>query len=420
MNELSFMKKKEYNAANSYIFCLEVYIMKPKFARRMSRFQESDLTPILRLAANPGIISFAGGLPAPELFPVEELKQISSRVLAEQGKRALQYSSSEGHLPLREKIAARSNKNFRTDLKASNVAITTGSQQSLDILGKMLLDEGDCVLCESPTYLAALSAFNACLPEYREVETDDDGMVSADLERALSSEKRAKIVYVIPDFQNPTGKTWPLQRRKDFMKIVSKYDVLVIEDNPYGELRFEGEILPSLKSLDTKGQVVMLGTFSKIFCPGLRVGWICGEEDLLASFGNLKQAADLHTSTLSQYEIDAYLSEYDIEEHIKKLISLYRKRRDVMLRSMEKAFPKEVTFTRPAGGLFTWVTLPEKVNARDLFLKALEKKVAFVPGGAFFPNGGHENTLRLNYSNMPPELIEEGIVSLGEALRDFL
>ena len=394
--------------------------MNKQFARRMIRFQESDLTPILRLAANPEVISFAGGLPAPELFPVEPMKKIAVRVLDEHGKRALQYSSTEGHLPLREKIAARTNKNLKTSLKAENIVITTGSQQSLDILAKMYVDEGDCILCESPTYLGALSAFNACLPAYREVATDGEGMVIADLEKALAEEKRAKLIYVIPDFQNPSGKTWSLERRKAFMEAVSKYDILVVEDNPYGELRFEGTTPPSLKSLDRKGQVVVLGTFSKIFCPGLRVAWVCGEPAFLESFCNLKQAADLHTSTLSQYEIDAYLAENDIEEHVRTLVSVYRERRDVMIRTMDEAFPSEVTFTRPEGGLFTWAEMPEKVNGRDLFMKALEKKVAFVPGGAFYPNGGHENTMRLNYSNMPPERIVEGIGRLGEALKEAL
>lgn len=394
--------------------------MNPQFARRMTRFQESDLTPILRLAANPEVISFAGGLPAPELFPVEDLKKVAVKVLDANGRRALQYSATEGHPPLREKIAARTNRNLKTSLTAGNVVITTGSQQSLDILAKMYIDEGDCILCESPTYLGALSAFNSCLPAYREVATDGEGMIIADLEKALASEKRAKMIYVIPDFQNPSGKTWSLERRKAFLDTVSKYDILVVEDNPYGELRFEGTTPPSLKSMDTRGQVVMLGTFSKIFCPGVRVAWVCGEPAFLESFCNLKQAADLHTSTISQYEIDAYLSDYDIEEHIKKLVSVYRERRDLMIRTMDASFPKEVVFTRPEGGLFTWTEMPEHVNARDLFLKALEKKVAFVPGGAFFPNGGHENTMRLNYSNMPPERIVEGIERLGAAIREYL
>lgn len=394
--------------------------MNPKFARRMIRFQKSDLTPILRLAANPEIISFAGGLPAPELFPVDAMKKISAKVIEEHGRRALQYSSTEGHLPLREKISARMNKNLGTSLTADNVVVTTGSQQSLDILAKMYINEGDCILCESPTYLGALSAFHSCLPAYREVETDDDGMMISDLEKALAEEKNPKLIYVIPDFQNPSGKTWSLERRKAFMEVVSQHDILVIEDNPYGELRFEGVTPPSLKSIDEKGQVVLLGTFSKIFCPGLRVAWVCASPNFLEFFCNLKQAADLHTSTLSQYEIDVYLSEYDIDEHVKKISAVYRERRDLMVKTMEEHFPSEVKFTRPEGGLFTWAEMPEGVNGRDLFMKALEKKVAFVPGGAFYPNGGHENTMRLNYSNMPPNRIVEGIQRLGAAIGEYL
>ncbi len=394
--------------------------MNKQFARRMERFLASDLTPILKAAANPEIISFAGGLPAPELFPVEEYKKIAAAVLDKDGRRALQYSSSAGHLPLRQKVAERTSGLLKTPLTAENIVITTGSQQSLDILAKMYINEGDCILCESPTYLGALSAFNSCLPSYREVETDDHGMVTADLEKALATEKRAKLIYVIPDFQNPTGKTWSLERRKEFMNAVSKHDVLVIEDNPYGELRFEGTMPPSLKSLDAKGQVVTLGTFSKVFCPGLRVAWVCADPEFLTYFCNLKEAADLHTSTLSQYEIDAFLSSYDLDAHVKKLIAVYRERRDVMVAAMTEHFPKSVTFTRPQGGLFTWAELPGKVNARELFVKALEKKVAFVPGGAFYPNPGHENAMRLNYSNMPPEKIREGVARLGEAMKEYL
>lgn len=394
--------------------------MNKQFARRMERFQASDLTPILKAAANPEIISFAGGLPAPELFPVDEYKKIAAAVLDRDGRRALQYSSSAGHLPLRQKVAERTSGLLKTPLTAENIVITTGSQQSLDILAKMYINEGDCILCESPTYLGALSAFNSCLPSYREVETDDHGMVTADLEKALATEKRAKLIYVIPDFQNPTGKTWSLERRKEFMNAVSKHDVLVIEDNPYGELRFEGTMPPSLKSLDARGQVVTLGTFSKVFCPGLRVAWVCADPEFLTYFCNLKEAADLHTSTLSQYEIDAFLSSYDLDAHVKKLVAVYRERRDIMVEAMAEHFPKSVTFTRPQGGLFTWAELPGKVNARKLFVKALEKKVAFVPGGAFYPNLGHENAMRLNYSNMPPEKIREGVARLGEAMKEYL
>ncbi|MFA6881509.1 MAG: PLP-dependent aminotransferase family protein [Aminobacterium sp.] len=390
------------------------------FAERMKNFQASDIAAILKVTADPEIISFAGGLPAPELFPIEELKEVVAQVLEKDGTKALQYSTIEGYAPLREKIASRMNRKYQTRLESGNIMITTGSQQSLDLLGKMLIDDGDVVLCESPTYLGALSAFNGYNPRYVEVETDDYGMVPEALEEALTREKRAKAIYVIPDFQNPTGKTWTVERRKAFMDVISRYDIVVIEDNPYGELRFKGEVPPSLKSFDKEGKVVLLGTFSKIFCPGMRIAWLCADGDIYEKFAYLKQAADLHSPTLSQYEINAYIDMYDLDAHVARLIDVYKKRCNVMIETMKVEFPSSVSFTIPEGGLFTWAILPETLSARDLLMTCLEKKVAFVPGGAFFPNGGHENTLRLNYSNMPPERIIRGIQLLGEAIKEHL
>lgn len=390
------------------------------FAERMKNFQASDIAAILKVTADPEIISFAGGLPAPELFPIEELKEVVAQVLEKDGTKALQYSTIEGYAPLREKIASRMNRKYQTRLESGNIMITTGSQQSLDLLGKMLIDDGDVVLCESPTYLGALSAFNGYNPRYVEVETDDYGMVPEALEEVLTREKRAKAIYVIPDFQNPTGKTWTVERRKAFMDVISRYDIVVIEDNPYGELRFKGEVPPSLKSFDKEGKVVLLGTFSKIFCPGMRIAWLCADGDIYEKFAYLKQAADLHSPTLSQYEINAYIDMYDLDAHVARLIDVYKKRCNVMIETMKVEFPSSVSFTIPEGGLFTWAILPETLSARDLLMTCLEKKVAFVPGGAFFPNGGHENTLRLNYSNMPPERIIRGIQLLGEAIKEHL
>jgi 2-aminoadipate transaminase len=390
------------------------------FAERMKNFQASDIAAILKVTADPEIISFAGGLPAPELFPIEELKEVVAQVLEKDGTKALQYSTTEGYAPLREKIASRMNRKYQTRLESGNIMITTGSQQSLDLLGKMLIDDGDVVLCESPTYLGALSAFNGYNPRYVEVETDDYGMVPEALEEVLTREKRAKAIYVIPDFQNPTGKTWTVERRKAFMDVISRYDIVVIEDNPYGELRFKGEVPPSLKSFDKEGKVVLLGTFSKIFCPGMRIAWLCADGDIYEKFAYLKQAADLHSPTLSQYEINAYIDMYDLDAHVARLIDVYKKRCNVMIETMKVEFPSSVSFTIPEGGLFTWAILPETLSARDLLMTCLEKKVAFVPGGAFFPNGGHENTLRLNYSNMPPERIIRGIQLLGEAIKEHL
>lgn len=390
-----------------------------KFSRRMEKFQVSDIQEILKVTARPEIISFGGGLPAPELFPVEGMKKAMEKVLDEAGSRALQYFTTEGLLSLRAKIAERTNRRTGTSLAPGNVIIVTGSQQALDLGGKIFLDEGDVVLCESPTYLGALDALKAYGPRFVEVRTDGEGMVTEDLERKLGSNGKVKLIYVTPDFQNPTGVTWSEERRRSFMEVINEHDIPVIEDNPYGELRFEGVTPPALKSYDKKGNVILLGTFSKILCPGMRVAWICAEEDLLEKFVYVKQASDLHTSTLSQYQIDAFLDMYDLDDHIERLIEVYRHRRDVMLTSMDEFLPEGVGFNRPEGGLFTWAVMPEGVSSRDVLTKAIENHVAFVPGDAFYPNGGHENTMRLNFSNTSPERITRGIQILGKVMESF-
>ena len=245
--------------------------MAVRFAERMGKVEGSAIRELLKLTARPEVISFAGGMPAPELFPVEEMKKVSVAVLEEQGKVALQYTTTEGYLPLREKIADRMNKTLKTNVGPDDILITSGSQQGLDFSGKAFIDKGDVVLCESPSYMGALNAMKAYEPEFIEIKTDNDGMIMEDLEKVLASNDKVKLIYVIPDFQNPSGRTWPLERRIKFMEIINKYEIPVVEDNPYGELRFDGETLPSLKSLDTKGLVIYLGTFSKIFCPGYRL-----------------------------------------------------------------------------------------------------------------------------------------------------
>lgn len=390
------------------------------FAKRIGALQASEIREILKLTQREEMISFAGGLPAPELFPIEEMKEISRMVLEEMGREALQYSITEGYQPLRDKIAQRMNLKFQTSVNAKQVLITCGSQQALDFSGKLFLDKDDIVLCESPTYLAAISAFNAYEPQFIEVPTDEHGMIIEELEDILKTRKRIKLIYVIPDFQNPTGKTWSMERRLDFMKIVTKYEIPVIEDNPYGELRFENQILPSLKSMDTKGLVIFTSTFSKTFCPGLRIGWIAADNKFIEKYVLIKQGADLCTSMRSQMEIAKYIEVYDFEAHIQKLITLYRKRRDLMVEALDKNLPHGVTYTRPQGGLFLWVELPSNINAMDLLPECLKNNVAFVPGESFFPNVGATNTLRLNYSNMSEEKIIEGIQRLSQAIQKFL
>lgn len=394
--------------------------MKAAFARRMDGVRASDIRELLKLTVNRDIISLAGGLPAPELFPVSELSDLTARILAREGATALQYSPTEGYEPLRRQIAARMNALWGTRYGADRILVTTGSQQALDLIGKLFLDEGDEILCESPTYVGAISAWNVFRPSWVEVPTDDEGMVVADLEGRLERCRRAKFLYVVPNFQNPSGRTWSLERRRLLMEAATRRGIPVIEDNPYGEVRFDGEHLPALATLDPEGLVISLGTFSKIFCPGLRVGWIAAAREIIAKCVLLKQGADLHTPTLNQMQVSASIAEGGFEERIARISAVYRERREAMTRALEREMPPAVRFTRPQGGLFLWVTLPERIDARALLARCMEAGVAFVPGEGFFPNGGHKNTLRLNYSNMPPERIEEGIRRMAAALRAML
>jgi 2-aminoadipate transaminase len=394
--------------------------MKINYAKRMSKLKASEIREILKVTENPQMISFAGGLPAPELFPAEEIIEVNRIVLEESAQTALQYTTTEGFVPLRQWIANRMNTRQGTAFDKDDILITHGSQQALDLSGKVFFDEGDVVLCESPTYLAAITAFRAYGVEFISVPTDDDGMDMDQLEKMLKSTDHVKAIYVIPNFQNPTGKTWSLERRQTLAKLSAQYETIVIEDNPYGELRFEGEFLPSVKSFDVTGNVLCTGTFSKIFCPGYRIGWIAGDKDVIRKFVLVKQGVDLQCNTLAQMEIAKYLELYDIDAHIETIRTVYKKRRDLMVGSMEREFPDDIIFTRPQGGLFAWVELPKHINARDVLEESLKENVAFVPGGSFFPNGGMENTLRLNFSNMPEERIEEGIRRLGRVLKSFV
>ncbi len=390
------------------------------FARRMEVVRASEIRELLRLTANRDIISLAGGLPAPELFPAAELATLTSRILTERGASALQYSPTEGYGPLRAQIAARMNARWGTAHTADEILVVTGSQQGLDLVGKLFLDEGDEVLCESPTYVGAISAWNVMRPRWVEVPTDDEGMIISELERLLTASKRAKFIYVIPNFQNPSGRTWSLERRHQLMELATRHGISVVEDNPYGEVRFEGTHLPSLRSMDPEGLVIGLGTFSKIFCPGLRIGWIAASQPVFGKLVLLKQGADLHTPTLNQMQVSASIETGDFETRIERITAVYRERREAMSRALERELPPGGRFTRPQGGLFLWVELPEGVDSRELLGRCMEAGVAFVPGEGFYPNGGHPNTLRLNYSNMSVQRLDEGVRRLGTALRQLL
>ena len=394
--------------------------MEYKFASRMERMKASEIRELLKLTARPDIISFAGGLPAPELFPVKEIAQVSHDLVLKEGKKLLQYATTEGRPTLREKIAKRMTEKYGTPVDMNDILITTGSQQCLDFAGKLFLDPGDVVLCESPSYLGALNAFNAYQPVFKEVPTDGEGIIPEELDKILATTPKCKFIYVIPDFQNPTGICWSLERRKKFIEVINKYDLPVFEDNPYGELRYRGESFPTLKSMDTKGLVSFLGTFSKIFCPGLRLGWIAGPHTIVEKFVMIKQSADLHTSNFDQGVADAYMDTYDLDAHVKEIVELYGHRRDLILKTMEEEFPEGVEFTRPDGGLFLWVTVPEGVSARKVFDKCIEQKVAAVIGDAFYPNDKTDRSLRVNYSCMPDDKIVEGVKRMARAIKECM
>lgn len=394
--------------------------MAVQFASRMELLKGSPIRSLLALASRPEVISFAGGMPAPELFPIEKMKAATAAVMDEQGQKAMQYSSTDGFFRLREQIAERMAAKNSIRTQPGNIMITSGSQQGLDYAARVFCDPDDVIILESPSYVGALNAFKTCQPNFIEIPTDDNGMIMEELEKVLATTERVKMIYVIPDFQNPTGRTWPLERRKQFMEIVNKYEVPVVEDNPYGELRFEGDNMPALKSLDTKGLVVFLGTFSKILAPGYRIGWVCAEEDILQKFNFMAQAAALQASSEAQLVISKFIDMFDLDEHVSTIRECYRHRRDVMLQTMEREFPPEAKYTHPNGGLFAWVELPEYINTNEMAKQCLEQKVAYVPGDGFFPGGMNHNCFRLNYSSMGEDKIEEGIKIIGEIIKKNL
>jgi 2-aminoadipate transaminase len=386
------------------------------YARRTEGMRASDIREILKVTAQPEVISLAGGLPAPELFPIDEYRRAFEWVLESDGATALQYGPSEGYRPLRDFLSQRLTR-FGMTCGADDVLITNGSQQALDLMGKILLDPGDQVVVERPTYLGALQAFNQYQPRYAVVGMDDDGMNVEDLERLLQRGDRVKFIYAIPTFQNPTGRSMSLARRKRLVELAAHYGVPIIEDDPYGELRFEGEHLPTLKALDSSGCVIYLGTFSKILAPGLRLGWVVAAPEVLESILHGKQPADLHTGMAQQMATYEVCKGGFVDQQVERIRSFYKERRDVMLRALEEHFPSNARFTRPSGGLFVWAELPPNVDTRELLIDAVQDKVAFVPGQGFHPDNSGTNTMRLNFSNVPPDQLREGVRRLGHAIQ---
>ena len=396
-----------------------------RFAQRTQRMGSSAIRELLKLTESPEIISFAGGLPAPDVFPTEEFKEACIRVLTDYGAQALQYSTTEGFLPLRELIT-RHTARYGISVTPDNVLITSGSQQALDLLGKILINPGDHILVESPTYLGALQAWSAYGAEYVTVPMDEHGMNTDALEEALRSSP--KFIYVLPNFQNPTGVTLSLERRHKLIELADRYGVPIVEDDPYGQLRYEGEHLPAVVVLDSQfrnssaacyaGNVIYLSTFSKILAPGIRLAWVVAPPVVIRKLVQAKQGADLHTSSFSQMVAYEVSHGGFIDQHVKLIREVYGERRDVMLAAMDGYFPPGVEWTHPEGGLFLWGVLPENLSAAEVLKVAFEQKVAFVPGAPFFPTGGGHNTMRINFSNASPEKIREGISRLGRVLKE--
>ncbi len=400
-----------------------------RYAQRTQRMTSSAIRELLKLTEQPGIISFAGGLPAPEVFPIQQVQEATERVLAEHGAQALQYGTTEGYLPLREMIA-RHTARVGLEITPDNILITSGSQQALDLLGKIFINRGDRILVESPTYLGALQAWNAYGAEYVPVASDENGMIVDALEEALRT--GPKFIYVLPNFQNPTGVTLALERRHKLVALADRYGVPVIEDDPYGQLRFEGEHLPALVVIDGsqrkngctdfcyRGNIIYLSTFSKILAPGLRLAWVVAPPEVIRKLVQAKQGADLHTATFNQMIAHEVARGGFIDQHVHVIRRVYRERRDVMLTAMGEHFPTNVQWTHPQGGLFLWGTLPKEMDAKEVLKAAVAEKVAFVPGESFFPRGDVLNTMRLNFSNASPEMIREGIMRLGHVLTELM
>jgi 2-aminoadipate transaminase len=388
--------------------------LKNLFSESVKNMKSSAIRELLKVSQQPEIISFAGGLPAPDLFPVEILKKMAAEVLETDSALALQYGPTEGDRRLREIIVERYRKEgVAAELK--NVIVTTASQQCIDIVSKLFLNPGDTVVCELPSYLAALQSFAAYQAKMAGVR--HKGELAATVGKLVAEGRKPKFIYIIPDFQNPAGTTLSLDERKMVLDVAHRYDILVVEDSPYRELRFEGDALPTLYQLDGTGQVITLGTFSKIFVPGFRLGWLLAQEDIIAKAIVAKQAMDLCSPVFDQKITARFFDQNYFEGNLKKVIAAYREKRDGMLAAFEKYMPAGVTWTRPQGGLFLFLTLPEGLDAKDLFNLAIKENVAFVLGEAFHCDGSGKNTLRINFSYMSKEKNEEGVKRLAQAIR---
>jgi len=389
-----------------------------KTARNMKR---SEIRELLKVTRRPDIISFAGGLPDPLTFPVKELEEISCQLLREKGAIALQYGPTEGEMPLRQEIA-KWMIHEKPSVKPENILITAGTQQGLDIVSKVFLDPKDIVIVELPTYIGGLQAFNSYIARMLGVPQDDEGMRMDLLEKLLAKlakkGKKPKFIYVVPDFQNPSGVTMSLARREKLLQLAYDYEIPIVEDSPYRDLRFSGENVPAIYNLDTQNQVIALGTFSKLLCPGLRIAWIMAPAEWMDRMVVAKQGMDLCSPTFTQLLVAEYLKRGLLPLQVEKIRKLYGRKLEVMLKALEEHMPKGVKWSKPKGGLFLWVELPKKMSANDLFPKAIENKVAYVVGSAFHCDGKGQNAMRINFSYSSEEQIVEGVRRLGKVFRE--
>jgi len=382
------------------------------FSDRASQLQSSFIREILKITQRPDIISFAGGLPSPQTFPVERMKASFDKVLTENGQVALQYGPTDGYAPLRAWIAdSLSTEGAR--IVPEQILMTSGSQQALDLLGKVLIDEGSRVLVETPSYLGALQAFSVYRPQFASVDTDDDGLVPSSIAAVAEG---ARLLYALPNFQNPTGRSLSIARRVELVETCARLGLPLIEDDPYGALSYQGAPYPKMLAMNPGG-VIYMGSFSKVLTPGIRLGYVCAPLPLVRRLELAKQAADLHTSTLTQMVVHDVIKDGFLDEHIPTIRTLYGNQCQAMLDAMDAFFPSGVTWTRPEGGMFIWVTLPHHIDAMQLLDQALAAKVAFVPGSPFYANNPETNTLRLSFVTVPPERIRAGIAILGQLIK---
>lgn len=383
-----------------------------KFSQRAEQLQSSAIREILKVTMRPEVISFAGGLPSPDTFPVDHMRAAFDKILSQQGKSALQYGPTDGYTPLREYLAD-SLSTSDCKIVPEQILMVSGSQQGLDLIGKVLIDEESKILVETPSYLGALQAFSVYRPQFESVDTDEHGLVPASV---ATKGQGARLMYALPNFQNPTGRTLSLERRYELVETCARMGIPLIEDNPYGDLCYSGEPLPKMLNMNPGG-VIYMGSFSKVLTPGIRLGYVVAPVTLIRKLEQAKQAADLHTAQLTQMAVYEVIKDGFLTEHIPTIRALYASQCHTMLAAMEKHFPADVRWTKPEGGMFIWVDLPEHMDSKQLLDEAIQQNVAFVPGGPFYANNPAKNTLRLSFVTVSPERINEGIEKLGKLIK---